>query len=466
MNSPIAKPLKIAVMGTPVSSGNRGVLALGASLISLCSIASQGGEVVLLLGNHDNQPARFRLDGQTRLIPVVPCRLSPRSRLRDHLFWILLMSVLYRFMPIAGVRAAIARSTPWIKTVEEADFVGDVRGGDSFSDIYGLRGFLLGFLMVWTVVLVKGTVAQFPQTYGPYHSPLARRLARYLLRRSSVIIARDRQSQTVAQELVGPEKEVLLSPDVAFSLESVRPSRIELDPPLPSSLSPTPNPELSRQHLPAGIIGLNVNGLMYNGGYTRNNMFGLKLDYAGFLPELVAALLAEHPGELWLVPHTYAPAGDVESDNEASEKLRAALPPELRRRVRLVTAEYDQHELKWLIGQCDLFIGSRMHACIAALSQGVPCVGVAYSRKFAGVFESVGMEHWVVDARSDTQAEAVARIVSLYQQRSGVRRELSNRADEARRQLTHVFHDLMNRNPPAQDSRPVRRQTPSARQIP
>ena len=47
---------------------------------------------------------------------------------------------------------------------------------------------------------------------------------------------------------------------------------------------------------------------------------------------------------------------------------------------------------KAVIGQCDFFIGSRMHACIAALSQGVPCVGVAYSMKFAGVFDTVGME--------------------------------------------------------------------------
>ena len=55
---------------------------------------------------------------------------------------------------------------------------------------------------------------------SPRHSP--RWLARVLLKRSSVIIARDRQSQKVAQELVGTDKDVLLSPDVAFSLEAIR----------------------------------------------------------------------------------------------------------------------------------------------------------------------------------------------------------------------------------------------------
>lgn len=421
--------MKTGIMGTPVDCGNRGVLALGASLVNLCLQASGGGEVVLLLGNRDNRPASFRVGGELRSIPVVNARMSLRSRLRDHLFWILLMAVLYRLLPVAGIRAAIARYTPWVKTAAEADFVGDIRGGDSFSDIYGMRRFLLNFLMVWTVVLVKGTIVQFPQTYGPYKNPLARWLARFLLKRSSVIIARDKRSQKLAQNLVGPEQEVLLCPDVAFSLESVRPDRIELDPPFAGPVPP-------------GIVGLNVNGLMYNGGYSRKNMFGLKLNYATFLTQLVVALLREYSGELWLVPHTFAPDGDVESDPEACRKLRDALPLEVRARVRIVTREYDQHEIKGVIGQCDFFIGSRMHSCIAALSQGVPCAGVAYSMKFAGVFESVGMESWVVDAREATNEEAVARILKLYRQRASVRAGLLRRAEEARGRLQEVFRML------------------------
>ena len=382
------------------------------------------------------------------MIPVVNCRLSPRSHPCEHLSWIFLMSVVYRLVPVAAVRAAITRSTPWIRTVAGANFVGDVRGGDSFSDIYGLRGFVVGFLMAWSVLLVKGTMVQFPQTYGPYKSVVARRLAGFLLRRSSVIIARDKQSRKIAQDLVAPGQEVQISPDVAFSLEAVPPERIELDPPLHAQPGQPLHSKLSTLNLAGNVIGLNVNGLMFHGGYTRNNMFGLKLDYATFLPELVTALLAEHPGELWLVPHTYAARGHVESDNEASEKLRNCLPPELRRRVRLITAEYDQHELKGIIGQFDFFVGSRMHACIAALSQGVPCVGVAYSMKFEGVFESVGMEQWVVDARSIPNKEAVARIVSLYHDRNSVRAGLSRRADEARGELTRIFHNLASARPP------------------
>jgi polysaccharide pyruvyl transferase WcaK-like protein len=85
-----------------------------------------------------------------------------------------------------------------------------------------------------------------------------------------------------------------------------------------------------------------------------------------------------------------------------------------------------------------------MHSCIAALSQGVPCVGVAYSMKFRGVFESVGMEDWVVDARELDADQAVARVMELYRTRDGIRDELAANADAARVRLKEVFAGILN----------------------
>lgn len=422
--------MKIAVMGTPISSGNRGVLALGASLVNLCSGCASANEVVLLLGNQDDKPARFRVAGEMRAIPVVNVRLSLRSRLRDHLLWILLLSAIYRLLPFDCVRQAIRRSTPWIEAVASSALVGNIHGGDSFSDIYGLAGFLRSCLVDWTVLLVKGDLIQFPQTFGPYRSSTARCLARSILNRSSIILARDRQSLAIVRGLVAPGRDIRFCPDVAFSLESIRPEKIALDPPL-------------ADRIPGGVIGINVNGLMFHGGYTRKNMFGLTLDYAAFLPALIAALLAEQPSEVWLVPHTFASMESVESDPRACESVRDMLPERLRTRVRVVISEYDQHEIKGVIGSCDFFIGSRMHSCIAALSSGIPCIGVAYSMKFAGVFETVNMSDWVIDGRSVGNESAIARSVELYRRREAARSVLAGASGEARRQLASAFSELL-----------------------
>ncbi len=422
--------LRVGIFGTPVASGNRGVQALGESLVRLCQQASPGAQVVMFGSDRSGQPVTMWPDGRPVEVPLVHWRLSRKALGRNHLLWIVAMSALYWGLPIAWVRSWISRQTPWIRALEEMDFVGDVRGGDSFSDIYGLQRFLLSSLPIWTVIAVKGSIVQFPQTYGPYKSGTARAVARYLLLRSSTIIARDTRSRQVAMDLVGAAKEVRLSPDVAFALH-VRPpaGRIECDPPL-------------EDPFPLDAVGLNVNGLMFNGGYTGANMFGLKLDYRSFVVELAKALLAEQPGELVLVPHTIAPKGDIESDNDASFQVRASLSPELQKRVRIVTGDYDAHEIKSVIGHCGFFVGSRMHSCIGALSQGVPCVGVAYSMKFAGVFESVGMGDWVVDARELEEEAAVARVIGLYRRRDEVRGDLAREAKAAVEGLGRVFSEL------------------------
>jgi polysaccharide pyruvyl transferase WcaK-like protein len=111
--------------------------------------------------------------------------------------------------------------------------------------------------------------------------------------------------------------------------------------------------------------------------------------------------------------------------------------------VRLVTGTYDCHEIKGVIGQCEFFIGSRMHACIAALSQAIPAVGIAYSRKFAGVFETVGALDYVVDGRTTTNEEAIARILDLFRRRQELRPRLAESVRDARATLQSHFRTLL-----------------------
>lgn len=418
-------------MGTPLSSGNRGVLALGAALTRLCLDAVPGAEAVYFGSHRDDRPVVMRPHGRDYPLRIVHWRLSPKGGLRHHLFVIVAASFLYRFLPLSGWRRWLAGKIPWIGEVARARLIGDVRGGDSFSDIYGLKRLVLASLPVLSVIWIKGGIVLFPQTYGPFKSGTSRWIARWIVRRATTVIARDKESQRIAQELTRPGQEVLLSADVAFALHADA---------MDSALF---NFELKPQPIPADAIGLNVNGLMFNGGYTGKNMFGLKLDYRTFVTELTVRLLTVHPGPLLLVPHTYASANDVESDNEACRLVKESLPPTLQSRVFIVTGDYDAHQLKGIIARCSFFVGSRMHSCIAALSQGVPCVGVAYSMKFRGVFESVGVADWVLDGRNLTNAEMLTQIFALYRRQEEVSSNLSQAASLSHQKLTTLFSDLI-----------------------
>ena len=105
--------------------------------------------------------------------------------------------------------------------------------------------------------------------------------------------------------------------------------------------------------------------------------------------------------------------------------------------------DFDQSGVKHVIGQCDLFIGSRMHACIAALSQNVPTVGIAYSRKFAGVFETVGVADMVLEARELTQDSLIDQCLRQYRSREQGAALLMERTSEAKTQLRQIFRALL-----------------------
>ena len=67
-------------------------------------------------------------------------------------------------------------------------------------------------------------------------------------------------------------------------------------------------------------------------------------------------------------------------------------------------------------------MGARMHACIAAFSSGVPVVPMAYSRKFAGLFGTLGYER-TVDCTTETRAAILEKIAAAFEDRAVLERE-------------------------------------------
>ena len=191
------------------------------------------------------------------------------------------------------------------------------------------------------------------------------------------------------------------------------------------------------------IIGLNVNALMYHGGYTRNNMFGLRFDYKTFIFELVNQILKDKNQHILLIPHNFGPMGDVNSDPDACQEILSKFQNAHKERIHLVATEYNQYEIKAVIGKTDFFIGSRMHACIAAISQGIPTMAVAYSRKFEGVFESIGFGEMVIDARNTEQEEALNRVVDSLQDQPNSNPKILEQINQARDQIHNHFKTIV-----------------------
>ena len=60
-----------------------------------------------------------------------------------------------------------------------------------------------------------------------------------------------------------------------------------------------------------------------------------------------------------------------------------------------------------MVASCRLVIGSRMHACLNALSVGTPAIPLAYSRKFEPLLADLGWRR-TVDLRRNEHTVALA----------------------------------------------------------
>ena len=136
--------------------------------------------------------------------------------------------------------------------------------------------------------------------------------------------------------------------------------------------------------------------------------------------------------------HIIGGQSDVEIDKIAKE-MYDELEQKYPGRMFLTRGRYEHNDIKHIIGLCDFFVGSRMHACIAALSQSIPTVGIAYSKKFHGVFESIGVESSVADACRCEKDELLSIVETAFKKREQTRVHLNKIIPETKAKILNML---------------------------
>lgn len=424
----------ICLLGVTYTTNNLGVNALTDSAITGILRQFPNANITILdygksEAGHEHQMA----DGRRVPINVISMRFSKNPILRNNIALLLVVSLVGRLMPTV-MRCVLTRRFPVLRFLEKCDAVAAAAGGDSFSDIYGLfRFFYVSLPQLLAVVTAKPLIL-LPQTVGPFRTKIAQWVARIILLSAKRIYARDYISLGRARDLVGllgKRDNVQFQPDMAFTL--------------PAS---THNPKMEvfiRECTNGGTtkpVAVNVSGLLFMGGYSRANMFGLRVDYRRLMRNVIHDLFKLHSGPLVLLPHVFG------SDNpESDESVCASLHQEINQdtrgsRVLIPDFHYDQREVKSLIANCEFVVASRMHVCIAALSLTVPAIGIAYSPKFQGVMESLNLSGLVVDPRYQDEPRILENIGRIYSERGTYRELLRERIPKIRLKAKGLFEDI------------------------
>ena len=318
--------------------------------------------------------------------------------------WIKERVVKYSFRDIASIRAAN-------KEISGCDIVFDFTEGDSFSDIYGIKRFVVTSYFKTVAIRKAGMFIFGPQTYGPFKSGAVRFAAARLIRSASRVYARDSKSAGLIRDMAGIEP--FTTTDVAFALPA---DKVEV-------------PEMGKPS-----FGLNVSGLLWTGGYNKANQFGLSVDYKQYIHQLIDMAFSKGY-QVHLIPHV---VGDLypECDSPVCKEIASA-------DGRCILApEFDSPmQAKGYIANMDVFTGARMHATIGAFSSGVATIPFSYSPKFEGLYRSIGYPY-IIEGCSCSTDEALELTGKWLDSLEDLRASQANALKKATHELSLFVHDL------------------------
>ena len=187
------------------------------------------------------------------------------------------------------------------------------------------------------IVLIAGRpLLLSPQTIGPFRRGWTRFAAIRLMRSARAVVSRDKLTTQLLNQL-GLGSKVVEATDVAFRL-------------------PYETQALERKK--SIRVGINISGLLFNGGYTRSNMFALAVDYPKLARDLVGHFAAQPECEVHLISHVISDVFEVEDDYQVAQRLAKETPG-----VIVAPRFRSPSEAKSYIATMDFFCGCT-HACL------------------------------------------------------------------------------------------------------
>ena len=398
--------VNIILANAPINNGNRGCVALSVtSMFIIDEIMSKAGVnySLWLPDSQHNDCKIHEISINGKKIKYYDISYNKGFSLKDNAK-IMMKSVILK--------------KNFAKIFKQSDYILDIGQGDSFADIYGERRFNYIDRIHRIARKYKKGYCLLPQTIGPFEDESVKTKAIKSIEKADLCMARDKQSLDYVTKNVPRQKNVCECIDVAFFLPY----------------------ETISQDKNYTHVGINISALLWNGGYTRNNQFGLNCDYQSLVRQLIEYFLNQDNVKVHLIPHVVSAERSIENDYAVSYDLwREYNNPNLL----LAPLALDPMEIKSYIAGMDFFMGARMHSTIGAFSAGVPVVPMAYSRKFNGLFlETLSYNH-LADMKAGDNDTIISFIKDEYENSGSLKKEIECQMETTVKEKKQLIMDKL-----------------------
>lgn len=389
-------------LGGHSNFGNRGCEALVRSITAI--VRDQIGNAEFICPSYDIKADRAQWP-QAESVGVRFFPITQRATLALRAWTRLdrLIPQLEGFGPPPGalpphVREEIAKADAFIMT-----------GGDVLSLDYGPGALYRHVAEAEAAMRAGKPTYLWAASIGPFSK--SRRIEKFMgghLRRYTAITVRESETLNYLTQL--EVEEAALVADPAFLLR-------------PEAADAVMRLADSRTYL-----GLNLSPLVRTALPTEAQ----RRDFDREAHSFIRSVLERTDLSIVLVPHV-APLDGNPNNSDSTYMLNLLNQLNAPDRVVIAPPTLNAAQLKGLIGKCAYFIGARTHSTIAAISQGIPTISIAYSVKAVGINRDLfGSTKYVLPTLEVSAASLWTALELIRSENAGIRQLLAERLPEWR----------------------------------
>ncbi len=271
------------------------------------------------------------------------------------------------------------------------------------------KGYLLNCISILLASKLAKLVILAPQSIGPVKGRLGRWLLRRAINSVHHIFVRESESLSFLQELMGPKIDTL--------------SRCSVSGDLAFWFSRHSSGDLDRERRLLGIttetktLGLSIVDWKFSG---CENPSQSRNAYLTAIAELIEHVKRRGSHRIVLFNQVY-------TDLKLAQEIGDRFPD-----IVVDTGERDSSTYLELIGECDVFVGTRFHSCIFALLKGVPTTAIAYLPKTTGIMCDLGMSDFVVDINAISGPKLISQFEIMCAERCKISELIAERVAKYR----------------------------------
>jgi len=247
-----------------------------------------------------------------------------------------------------------------IKDSKDIDVIIDA-SGFRYTKQWGLKAtnnYMANYIEHWKTEGKK--IIFMPQAWGPFDDSFKEPIDK-IVKFSDLLIARDPESKRYIESLTGTNK-VKLYPDFSNLLSPKNPELFDIDVP-ENSVAIIPNCRM--------LDKMSENDAKIYPDIIRG--FILQLKKKGYNPFFLM-----HEGA---------------DDEQIALEINSCLEYEIK-----ILDHNDPLVLKGIISKCEFIIGSRFHALVSALSQGIPVISMGWSHKYNLLMRDYGLDQYLIES--------------------------------------------------------------------